>query len=46
MVLSLLFVLLAPRKLPLYVFSYFEPYSDKDPGESLRESLLRDFLGK
>jgi hypothetical protein len=32
----------------LYFFSipYFEPQSDKDMGESLRELLLGDFLGK
>jgi hypothetical protein len=44
---SLLFVLFAPRKLSLPLFSapYFEPRSDKDLGESLRDSLQGDFLG-
>jgi hypothetical protein len=41
--LFILLAVLAPRKLCL---SYVEPRSGKDLGESLRESLLGDLLGK
>jgi hypothetical protein len=46
--LSLLFVLLAPRTFSLSFFATpdSEPRSDKDLGESLRETLLGDVLGK
>jgi hypothetical protein len=35
-----------PLSLSFYSTLYVEPRSDKDLGESLRESLLLDFLGK
>jgi hypothetical protein len=45
---SLLFVLIASRKLPFSLSSvpYFEPRSGKDLGETLRDSLMGDLLGK